>query len=57
VVGRNHRSFNRLTLFGAADDQLFPGITGKSYFIVVAILVLDQKTVVPEQGINFLREK
>jgi hypothetical protein len=56
-MDRNDPSFYGLTLFGAADDELFPGMTGKFFFIVVAILMLYQKTVVPEHGINFLREK
>jgi hypothetical protein len=44
-------------LFRAADDELLRGITGKFSFIVAAVLVLDQKTVIPEQGIDLLGEK
>jgi hypothetical protein len=44
-------------LFGAADDEWLPGITGKFFFIIATVLVLDHKTVIPEQGINFLWKK
>jgi hypothetical protein len=44
-------------LFSTANDELLPEIAGKFFFTVVAVLVLNQKIVVLEQGIDFLWEK
>lgn len=57
LMRRGYPPLYRLTLFRAADDELFRGFTVKSFFIIVTVLVLDQKTVVTEKGINFLGEK
>jgi hypothetical protein len=57
VMNKDHSHLDKLTLFKAADDELFPGVAGKFFFSVVTILVLDQKIVIPEKGINFLWEK
>jgi hypothetical protein len=54
VINNDHSHFDELTSFRMADDELFPGIAGKNFFMVVTILVLDQKIVIPQQSVNLL---
>lgn len=57
VMSKSPSCFDKLALCRTADDQLLRSIAGKFLFIVAAVLVLNHKTVIPEQGINFLWKK